>query len=362
MRKENDLKNVIENVIEKDVSCNLKHLDLCAGTGAFSLCVRELGGKTVFANDLEPTSKKLYDANFKYEQLTVGDINDPNVRALIPDHDLLTAGFPCQPFSIAGERRGLEDNRSNVFFSIARILEAKRPRFFVLENVKNLGTHNEGKTFQVIRDRLTELNYYFSYYLLNTCKISPVPQNRERIYIVGFANEADHVAYEAELPKGFTAQTVRKSPAVKSKSKEIPVVNQPIREFLEDHVNDRYFYTDKLAVYPVVMKNVIKENVVYQYRKTYVRENMSNVCPTLTANMGTGGHNVPLLRIGDRVRKLTPRECFNLQGFPPDYILPPKMSDAALYKLAGNAVSVPVALAVLKGIFFIHSKSQMKEK
>ena len=127
------------------------------------------------------------------------------------------------------------------------------------------------------------------------------------------------------------------------------VENKKISDFLEENVKDKYYYTDKLKVYNKIVENVTKnidENVLYQYRRVYVRENKSNCCPTLTANMGGGGHNVPLLKDSKGIRKLTPRECFNLQGFPADYKLP-EISNSALYKLAGNAVSVPIVKLIV---------------
>ena len=133
-----------------------------------------------------------------------------------------------------------------------------------------------------------------------------------------------------------------------------------IVDFIENEVIDKYYYTDKLKVFPQIVKDVtknIKENVIYQYRRYYIRENKSNCCPTLTANMGSGGHNVPIIKDDRGIRKLTPRECFNLQGFPSTYKFP-SLSDSALYKLAGNAVSVPViSLVVSKLVDAVHLKS-----
>ena len=129
--------------------------------------------------------------------------------------------------------------------------------------------------------------------------------------------------------------------------------NRKIKEFLVENVPEKYYYSDKLKVYEEIKKNVTKhinENVLYQYRRYYVRENKSNCCPTLTANMGGGGHNVPILLEDHGIRKLTPRECFNLQGFPQNYILPSNLSDSALYKLAGNAISVPVVELIVDKI------------
>lgn len=189
--------------------------------------------------------------------------------------------------------------------------------------MKNLTSHDKGNTFKIITEQLTSIGYLIKYQILDTSQITNVPQHRERIYIVGFLDKTKHDNFEFNFPKMETRK---------------------IKDFLETEIDNKYYYTDKLKVYDEVKNNVTKhidENTLYQYRRYYVRENKSNCCPTLTANMGGGGHNVPLLKDDNGIRKLTPRECFNLQGFPPDYKLP-VICDSNLYKLAGNAVSIPV--------------------
>jgi len=181
----------------------------------------------------------------------------------------------------------------------------------------------------MIRQQLENIGYYLNFKIIDTCKVSNIPQHRERIYIVGFRDKAlcEQFTFDFDEPETL-----------------------PLNALLEKDVLEKYYYTPKLKVFDTVNENVIKKidtNTLYQYRRYYVRENKSNCCPTLTANMGGGGHNVPLLRDDKGVRKLTPRECFNLQGFPSDYQLP-ELSDTALYKLAGNAVSVPVVECIVK--------------
>ena len=198
-----------------------------------------------------------------------------------------------------------------------------KPRFILLENVKNLKSHDKGKTYQVIEEKLTQIGYHIKATILDTSKITKVPQHRERIYIIGFLNKADYDAFDFDFEPQQMSQ---------------------IQDFLESDIEKKYYYDSRFKVYDSIKNAInksISENVLYQYRRFYVRENKSNCCPTLTANMGGGGHNVPLLKDEKGIRKLTPRECFNLQGFPKDYKLP-DVCDSALYKLAGNAVSVPV--------------------
>ena len=313
-------------------------IDLCAGTGAFSIALESSGKyKCVYANDMMKSSQDIYNMNHENGTFNLGDMMDIDVET-IPPHDLLCSGFPCQPFSIAGDKKGFDDDRSNVFWKIVEILKHHKPETIILENVKNLTSHDKKNTFKVIKSSLEACGYAIKYKILDTTKISSVPQHRERIYIVGFR---DKNAYDAF---NFDFESTEKGNIV---------------DFIEDEVPEKYYYTDKLKVFPQVVKDVtkhIKENVIYQYRRYYIRENKSNCCPTLTANMGGGGHNVPIIKDDRGVRKLTPRECFNLQGFPSTYKFP-KLSDSALYKLAGNAVSVPViSLVVSKLVKAVHIK------
>jgi DNA (cytosine-5)-methyltransferase 1 len=300
-------------------------IDLCAGTGAFSLAFENTGKvKTIFANDYEKNSKIIYDENFN-TKLTLKDIHDIDVKKEIPEFDILTAGFPCQSFSIAGKQEGFNDPRSNVFYKIIEIMKIHKPRIVVLENVKNLQSHDNGKTFEKIVDNIQKLNYSIKHKILNTCDISKIPQNRERIYIVCFRDKND-------MNKFMFPNNINEEDKLE------------IKDIIENNVKDKYYYTNKLKIWNVIENSITKNidtNTIYQYRRYYVRENKNNLCPTLTANMGSGGHNVPLIKDNKGIRKLTPRECFNFQGFPNTYKLP-KMSDSGLYKLAGNAVSYPV--------------------
>lgn len=302
----------------------LKLIDLFAGTGAFTYAFTQLrienapAVECVFANDMAEMSKKVYDANFDHK-LFLKDINDIDVKT-IPNHSILTGGFPCQPFSIAGNQEGFRDVRANVFWKILEIIDHHNPPFVILENVKNLVSHDDGKTFEIIRKNLTDRNYHIRYKVLDTSEITGIPQHRERIYIVCIKSK--------EIYDQFSLDFENK-------------VKLPISQMLEATVDKKYYYTDKSSTWDLVSKDVVKKNTVYQYRRVYVRENKNGNCPTLTANMGTGGHNVPLILDDTGIRKLTPRECFNFQGFPQTYKLP-AISDANLYKLAGNAVSVPV--------------------
>lgn len=309
----------------------LKMVELFAGTGAFSLAFEKTNKfETIFANDFDKGSKKIFDANFNIK-LCNTDLHNIDIKN-IPKMDILTAGFPCQPFSISGEKKGFDDARSNVFWKIIEIMKKYKPTFVILENVKNLQSHDNGNSFKIITDEITKLKYYYKYQILNTCEITNIPQNRERIYIICFKKKKHYDKFI--FPKN---------------TKD----NKLLKDILKSDVDDKYYYKNKLKVYNTInneVKKNINTNTIYQYRRFYVRENKNNVCPTLTANMGGGGHNVPLLRDNKGIRKLTPRECFILQGFPEDYIFPDTLSDSALYKLAGNAVSVPVVEKIAESI------------
>jgi DNA (cytosine-5)-methyltransferase 1 len=321
-----NINNNPENQPSKKTKHGFKTIDLFAGVGGIRIGFERAGFETVFANDFEQQCKNTYDLNFKKSKLIVEDIRKIGIKDL-PEFDFLLGGFPCQAFSIAGYQQGFKDkkNRGNLFFDIARIIEATTPEGFLLENVKNLKSHDGGKTFKIIKETLENLGYHIRPKVLNSMEYGNIPQNRERIYIVGFKNKdyADKFSFPEPIK-----------------------LTKKITDLLEKNVPEKYYYNGKPLFEK--LKNVIKEEgKVYQWRRQYVRENKSGVCPTLTANMGTGGHNVPIIKDKKGIRKLTPLECFKIQGFPQDYVLP-KISDSALYKQAGNSVSVPVVEAVAK--------------
>ena len=315
---------------------NIKYIDLFAGTGAFSLILDKYNHECVFANDYDKNSEKIYKINFPKHNFVNKNLNDIDVKD-IPKHDLLCGGFPCQPFSIAGEKKGFNDSRSNVFFKILEILEYHKPSFLILENVKNLLTHDKKNTFKIIKENLEKLNYKITYKILDTCKITSIPQHRERIYIIGTKidklNNIDDI-FDLEFEK---------------------IKQNNIKNYLDINVPEKFYYTNKYNCYELIKNSITKNidsNTIYQFRRSFIRENKNNVCPTLTANMGTGGHNVPLLKDDIGIRKLTPRECFNLQGFPSNFKLD-NLSDSSLYRLAGNAVSVPIIDLIINKLLFI---------
>lgn len=303
-----------------------------AGIGGICLGFKNAGCKLIWANEIDKFACITYRENFGNDYLVEADIKEINENT-IPDIDILTAGFPCQAFSIAGYQKGFEDDRGNLFFDVLRVIKAKKPRIVFLENVKNLVSHNKGKTFKVIKESLESLEYKVWYQVCNTVEYGNVPQNRERIYIVCFREENDYNEFVKEEFK-----------PIKLKSNIHKIID------VKDKKEEKYYYTEKSKYYGDLTQTMKNKNTVYQLRRVYIRENKNNVCPTLTANMGEGGHNVPLIIDNYGIRKLTPRECLLFQGFPKSYKIPQGMADSKIYKQAGNAVSVPVIERIAKKI------------
>ena len=330
-RKEVEVRGVVVRIISNlhKEEQKFRTIDLFAGIGGIRLGFEKAGFETVFANDFEKACASTYNLNFKTSKLIIEDIRKIGIHDL-PDFDFLLGGFPCQAFSIAGDRQGFDDEkgRGSLFFDIARILEARRPTGFLLENVKNLKGHDDGKTFKIILKTLENLGYHIKYKVMNTMEYGNRPQNRERMYIVGFRDERHCDNFK--FPKKRN-------------------LNVKVTDLLEKKVASKYYYNDK-PLYEKIKNDVTKIGKVYQWRRKYVRENKKGVCPTLTANMGTGGHNVPIIKDKKGIRKLTPRECASLQGFPKNYKIPTNLADSALYKQFGNSVSVTVIEAVAENM------------
>lgn len=311
---------------------NIRFADFFAGVGGIRLGFHQASNRfeCVYSNEIDKNAISTYTTNFSGEvdQRSITDIPTED----IPDFDLMIAGFPCQSFSQAGNRKGFEDARGNLFFELVRILKEKKPKAFLFENVKNLKTHDLGATFTRIRKEIIDLGYTFRVKILNSESYGNTPQNRERIFLVGF------------LYPEYTREFRFPKPIKRTRT---------VTDCLEENIPKKYFYTPESTIYPKLEETVVEDvsrSTVYQYRRYYVRKNTSGVCPTLTANMGSGGHNVPIvLDLSGRIRKLTPRECFNLQTFPKSFELP-KIADSHLYKQVGNSVTVNVVRRIAVNI------------
>jgi DNA (cytosine-5)-methyltransferase 1 len=303
----------------------LKAIDLFAGIGGIRRGFENVFNddiEFVFSSEIDKNAQKTYYLNYK--EVPHGDITAID-EADIPPHDIILAGFPCQAFSVAGHRKGFNDTRGTLFFDVARIAKYHKPKIIFLENVKGFVGHDKGRTFEVVKKTLEDMGYTLHYQVLNT-KDFNVPQNRERIYIVAFLNDV----------KEFTFPEILES-------------SKTIHDFLDKKVDDKYYYNDK-PLYEKIKDDVKSEDTMYQWRRHYVRENKNNVCPTLTANMGTGGHNVPIIKDKKGIRKLTPYECVRFQGFDKTFKFPKELALSHQYKQAGNSVTVTVIEEIAKKI------------
>lgn len=313
-----------------------KICSLFAGVGGIDLGFIETNKcEIAYANEFDKYAVETYEKNLKHK-VDCRDIHDVKLKE-IPEFDIMVGGFPCTSFSVAGYRKGFEDDKTgDLFFEMERIFKERKPRVIFLENVKNLVGHDKGNTFKTIINRLEEAGYKdkIKCQVLNACEYGNIPQNRERIYIVAFRDKEDYDRFKMPMPT-----TLEKN--IKD------VFN------FETKVDEKYYYTDgkyKGNIYKLLTEEMDDDNTVYQWRRKYVRKNQSNLVPTLTANMGEGGHNVPLIKTKFGIRKLTPIECFYAQGYPKYFELPTDMSDARLYKQAGNSVVVPVINRIAENI------------
>lgn len=314
-----------------------------AGVGGIELGFTQTGEfRVVYANEFDKNARETYKLNNPDVNLDGRDIHDVNPNE-IPYADVIMGGFPCQAFSIAGYRKGFEDDRGDLFFELLKMISSKKPRVIFIENVKNLVSHDHGNTFKVIREALAVNGYYIKWKVLNGKDYGNVPQNRERIYVVGFNNKEDYLKFDFPEPI-----------ELKKNIKDVIDFN--------GQYDEKYYYRDgKQPFYDQLVDSIDSQETVYQWRRKYVRENKAGVVPTLTANMGTGGHNVPLILTDSKeIRKLTPKETFNAQGYPKEFKLP-DISNAQLYKQAGNSVVVPVINRIAENIVDVLNENKVEE-
>jgi DNA (cytosine-5)-methyltransferase 1 len=317
---------------QKTENPNFRFIDLFAGIGGIRLPFQLLGGECVFSSEWDKSAQKTYQTN--YGEVPAGDIT--KVEAVeIPDFDILLAGFPCQPFSQAGLKKGFADTRGTLFFDIERILEEKRPKAFLLENVKQLKGHDRGRTLKTILYHLQEkLEYNVEYAVLRAGDFG-VPQNRERIILVGVDRHLlpkDAPIFEFPIP---------------------PKTRTRVGDILEKKVDPKYTISDRLFAGHVRRK---KEHRIKGNGFGFSLFNAdSEYTSTISARYYKDGSEILIEQEeGKNPRKLTPRECARLQGFPEDYIIP--VSDTQAYKQFGNSVAVPVIKAVAEQLIrYLHS-------
>lgn len=309
---------------------------LFAAIGGFAHAYKQVGATIAWANEKDDHATITFKENFP----EVTHYHKPvEELSVIADHlesvDILTAGFPCQPFSIAGNRLGFNDERGVLFLEIIRLIREfgeRKPKILVMENVKNLKSHDKGRTFKRIQTEIQKAGYWFpdtNAKILNTATHTDIPQNRERIFMVALSTQhfkSSNFEFPSELPSGSL---------------------RSVREFLElNKKADSVHYFEKDSQYYPLFVDAVDNGdpkAVYQLRRVYVRQNKSDVCFTLTASMGMGGHNQPVIKDRWGIRKLTPRECARLQGYEDEWFkIPENVSRTQLYKQFGNSVTVPL--------------------
>ena len=310
----------------------MKHLDLFSGYGGFTIACEELGIETIGFSEVD----KYANAVLKYHYPNIknyGDIRTIDLQA-IDNFDLLTAGFPCQAFSIAGNRKGFEDTRGTLIYDVFRVLEAKRPRVCVLENVKGLLSHDNGRTFKTIITSLAELGYSVEWQVLNA-KNFGVPQNRERVFIIG---------YFGGLPrrKVFPIQGIDESANLKYVG---AIMSEQNQKWLEDGKQLSRNFPQGQRVY---RSDGIASTIASQAGGLGAKTGLYQVCPTIRATQHKSGDNQTVVADGMKIRRLTPTECERLMGLPDGWTK--GVSDTQRYKLCGNGVVVNVVKEIMKSL------------
>jgi len=333
-------------VVNNFSSRQFRMIDLFAGIGGIRLAFEEHGGQCVFTSEWNEWSKKTYLENFGNGHPFAGDIV-PFPAASLPDHDILLAGFPCQPFSIAGVSKknalgrphGFEcTTQGTLFFDVARVIAAKKPKAFLLENVKNLVSHNQGHTFKVVLETLRDqLGYDVHYKIIDGQSF--VPQHRERIVIVGFRKKTDFSWDDLNLPKQGPKLESILHPEDGSEEAEEPYTTGP-----KAKVHSKYVLSDKLWAY---LQAYAEKHRAAGNGFGFGLVSPHNIARTLSARYYKDGSEILVSRgKGKNPRRLTPRECARLMGFPDTFRIP--VSDTQAYRQFGNSVVVPAIREVAR--------------
>jgi DNA (cytosine-5)-methyltransferase 1 len=324
--------------MKKTHSRSIKVGCLFAAIGGFCRAFQEVGAKVVWANELDPFATQTFRENFPAVRHLHKPIQTLSVRSDKLDAvQILTAGFPCQPFSAAGDKKGFKDERGLLFLHIIRLLKEfgdDRPELLLLENVQYFRNHDRGRTFRRVQTEIQNAGYWFSdkdARVLNTTEYTRIPQNRQRIFMVAMRSDRFQ-RHTFAFPEPSPARALRQ-----------------VREFLDlKRKGDAALYFTKASQYLPLFVDAIREggpDSMYQLRRSYVRQNMSGQCFTLMANMGDGGHNVPVIKDRWGIRKLSPRECARFQGYDDSWFkIPVGISRSQIYKQLGNSVTVPLVI------------------
>ena len=305
-----------------------KVCSLFAGIGGIDLGFEQAGFEIAWANEIDKDACNTYRYNFPNTVLVEDDIRNINLDT-IPDFDILTAGFPCQSFSVCGNRKGFADERGNLFFEIMRIADKKKPEIIFLENVANLTEHDNGKTFNRIHNELSERDYTIRYIIADACNYG-IPQHRTRTYIVAFKN--------FEMCNRFRFPE-----------------EQPLKNHIFDIIDrskkadERFYIDENSSQYRKLKKAITDENQIYRFSDYGIQKSKDGISFTLKANMGTWYNRVPIIKDNFGIRTITPKECLALQGFPPSFDFP-NISLKNMYKQCGNTVVVPIVYEIANRI------------
>lgn len=303
-----------------------KVCSLFSGIGGIDSAFAQAGFEIVWANEIDKDACKTYRHNFPDTILSECDIR--NIKASsTPDFDILTAGFPCQSFSVCGNKKGFEDERGNLFFEIMRFADERKPEIIFLENVANLTEHDNGKTFNRIHNELSERNYYIRYIIADACNYG-IPQHRTRTYIVAFKDfeKCNQFKFPEEQPL---------------KNHIFDIIDRSIR------ADDRFYLDEKSAQYQKMKAAITDENQIYRFSDYGIQKSKDGISFTLKANMGTWYNRVPIIKDNFGIRTITPKECLALQGFPATFDFP-DIPIKSMYKQSGNTVVVPVVKRIAK--------------
>ena len=292
-----------------------------SGIGGIDLAFEQAGFEIVWANEIDPDACKTYRFNFPRNLLIEGDIRNVD-KHLIPDFDVLTAGFPCQPFSVCGKQKGFRDDRGNLFFQIADVIDAKKPEIVFLENVANLVEHDKGRTFNIIHDELASRNYFIRYLVADACDYG-IPQHRTRTYIVAFKDKDKCDRFS------FPERT-------KLDKRIFDVIDRTKKQ------DETFYLRENTPQYKKMLSAIQDEGQIYRFSDYGIQSGKDGISFTLKANMGTWYDRVPIIKDDFGIRRITPDECLALMGFPEDFGFPKDLKESSAYKQVGNSVCVPV--------------------
>ncbi|MCR5523897.1 MAG: DNA (cytosine-5-)-methyltransferase [Clostridia bacterium] len=302
---------------------------LFSGIGGIDIAFAQAKHKIIWANEYDKDACKTYQYNIPDVNLIEEDIRKVDF-SLLEDVDIITAGFPCQPFSVCGKQKGFDDDRGNLFFEIMRAVDSKKPKIIFLENVANLTEHDNGRTFNVIHNELSERGYYIRYLVADAVDYG-FPQHRTRTYIVAFDKKA-------------TSDKFTFPEKCESEKTLFDIIDR------EADIPEEYYLQPGSRDYEKIKIAMTDRNQIYRFSDFGVQSGKDGISFTLKANMGTWYNRVPIIRDDYGIRRITPEECLALMGFPKEFSFPDDVPEKSKYTQAGNTVVVPVVKSIIKNI------------